>query len=566
METRPPPGPDLTHQATSPPQNSAVKLSGPEPLRSPPPLPQPTPRHINSRELPPTPAEREARRESLPPMERLDRLTRATGSEQGSSQEGRPVDPHRRRSAIGEQGREARHVMARSRSVGPQGYHPADAGGQGGGRGGGRQGESEQDSRDSRDQSYRESDRFNSSGSSNRQLPPSHAPRPYPRPASVMGQPSPSSQHSPHLRHDSNNSSSTPQRQSSTGERNSQCVRAEPLVGSANGPVQRREGHQGFVERPKSVPPHLFNKPGSSGGQGSNTISKNSSNPVPPPRHSREGPSRSSLDGQPHDRDTPSRVSLDGSVGGRSAPFSAVTPHGLPSSHSSSTLPSRYSGPGGPQTHGYSPGGSYPGGVSNHSAATGRAPAQHLPSPGSFHGQGSVQGPGRQDQGGFQGAPRQDMTGAQPGPAYGRSITPGPRHGSEPYGREAPDAGNPYSTPHRPQSSMSRAYHHANQPSQLSAQQRLNPGSNPPGPQHPYRAPSQDGSRLDHNHRPLADQHSHGSNQPLTPMARIPPQTKVASPATGRGDPSANQRTAVGDEQPHDRPKQNSLWYEYGCV
>ena len=576
VETHPPPGQETSHLATSPPYNSAVKLSGPEPLRSPPPLPQPTPRAMNNRELPPTPAERAARRESLPATERLDRLTRGEGSEQGSSPDGRPVDPNRRRSAAGEQGREARHMMARSRSVGPQGYHPAEAGGQGaGGRGGpSRQGESEHELRDGRDHSYGESNRFNASGSSNRQLPPSHAPRPYQRPASVMGRPSPSPQNSPHLRQDTNNSSSTPQRQSGAGEREAQCVRAEPMVGAANGLVQRREGHQGFVERPKSVPPHLFNKPiASSGGQGGNVNMKSSTSPVPPPRHSREVMSHSSQDGQSHDRDAVPRVSLDGSLSGRSALFSAApgavgTP-GRAGPPSSASLPNRYIGPGGSQTQGYSPGGPSPGSVANHGpAAAGRPPIQRHPSPSSFHGAGSFQGAVRPDQGSgcFQGAPRQDSTGAQPGPAYGRSITPGPKYGSEQYGRDAPDASNPYSTPHRPQSSMGRAYHHGNQPSPLSAQQRLNPGANPPGPQHPYHGPLQDGGRLDHNHRPLMDQHSHTSNQPPTPMARIPPQTKVASPPAGRGDPSANQRTAVGDEQPHDRPKQNSMWYEYGCV
>ena len=523
---------------------------------------------MNNRELPPTPAER---RDCLPPTERLDRLTGAAGGQQGGGPSGsRPLDPNRRRSAIGDQGREARQVIARSRSVGPQGYPPADVGG---GKGGGAfwPGEGEREPRDGRDQSYgRESDRFvgapSSSSSSARQLPPSRgAPRPgQQRPASVMGQPSPSPQLSPRSRRDGgvggNPHWSPPTRQGLPGP--------EPAaVNSANSPVRRREAHQGFVERPKSVPPHLFNKAdGSSfGGQGggSNANSNCSGDPVPPPRYSRDVTSRASLDGQPRDGDCSSRASMDGSVSsGRSAPSSAgpVTPH---HSHStSSSLPNRYSGPGGPpQQTGYnSPGGgSNPGGAAamNHNAATGRLPAQQQQQqqhPGGFPGPGGAQGGARQDSPG----------GGQP---YGRSVTPGPRYGSEPYGREAPDAGSPYSTtPQRPQSSAGRAYYHGNPPNPLSAQQRLNPG-----PQAPLRAPPPP----DHNHHPLLDQHPHANHHhhhspaasTTTPMARIPPQTKAASTTpAGRGDPSAGQRTAVGDEQPPDRPKQNSMWYEYGCV
>ncbi|XP_070181839.1 girdin-like isoform X2 [Littorina saxatilis] len=525
-ENRHPSGQEPPHFNTTPPQ-AAFRLSGPEPLRSPPPPPNPTPRLMNNRELPPTPADRDSRRESLPPTERLDRLTRGE-----PGRDGRPVDPNRRRSAIGDQSRDQRPPMARSRSVGPQGYPVAEAGDQGGGvsaRGGStRPGENEQ-RLDGRDHSYRDVDH---------RLPP----RPYQRPASVVGQPSPSpsTQQSPRgLRGDSNNSNAAPYRQSSVGDQDSQRMRAEPMLGSANGPVQRRDNGEyspanSFVERPKSVPPHLFNKVDSNNTSsvGSNSLNSSSGgNPVPQPRLVRDQPSRLSLEGLQRDRDAVSRVSMDNSIGGRSV-AGVGTPHGRPVGHNStSSLPSRYSGP---QTPNFSPGGSNPGGVAN-SVGSGQPPPPQLPSPGNYQG--------------YQGGPRQDTPGGQPSPAYGRSMTPGPRQGSEPYGREAQDPNNPYSTPHRPQSSMGRPSFQGNQ---LSAQQRLNPRSNPPGPQPPFR-----GSPQDLNHRPLMDPHSPHP----TPMARIPPQTKAPpTPQPGRADPSANQRTAVGDEQTHDRPPKNSVW------
>ena len=577
MDNRLPSGQDSSHLPNSPPHN-VVKLSGPEPLRSPPPPPQPALRALNNRELPPTPADREARRESLPPMERLDRLTRGQSLDQGG-----PRDPERRKSSIGEQRRDPRQPIPRSRSVGPQGYRPTDSPGQGEGRsGGGRMGERDQEAREERGQNYGEGDRFTALlGSPGRRPPPSQGPRPYQRPASVMGQPSPSSQQSLQLRQDSGNPGSISHRQSGVGERETPRMRAEPMVGSASGPVQRREGGEygqrrpgaeygqredygqsSYAERPKSVPPHLFHG-GPGGEQNSNMNNSNMGSPVAAPRHGREVMARSAtLDGAPRDRDSGVRSSMDGSVGGRVAQYTAnvASSQGKPSLQSSASLPSRYSGPGGPQTS-YSSGGSTP--VANHNSMPGRSPPQqHAPSPSQGSASGNQGGPGS-----YQGGGRHDPAPGQPGAGYGRSITPGPRHGSEPYGRDAVDASNPYSTPHRPHSSLGRAAYHGNMSNPPSSQHRLLPGSSPPGPQHPYRQPpppSQDGSFVDHNHRPVMDHRSHGSNP--TPMARIPPQTKAPpNPTVGRVDP-ASQRTAVGDEQPHDRPKKNSVWYEYGCV
>ncbi|XP_076464558.1 uncharacterized protein LOC143296482 [Babylonia areolata] len=588
MENRLPSGQEAPHHAPGS-QHNAIKLSGPEPLRSPPPLPHSGLRSLNSRELPPTPSSREVRRESLPPMERLDRLTQGPGFEQGA---GRPVDPERRRSAIGEQQqqREQRRPMPRSRSVGPHGYHhPADSGGQGGGggnMGAGRPGEREPESREDRVHANRDNrDHFGAESSPVRRPPPSSQgpPRPYQRPASVLGHPTSSSPRQPPQFHhqDSSNSNAAPLRHLG-GAAEMQRMRAEPMVGSANGPVPRKEGEEygprrqsgsrregdeygqpGFGERPKSVPPHLFNKvDGSSAGEregGAVNSANNNSHPVAPPRH---GSHRLSLEGQragDRDASSSSRTSADMSVSARvshlnTAAAAASSPQGRSSGsgHSStSSLPSRYSGPGTPVGPA----------VMNHHPPSGRPPPpsqqQHsYTSPGPQGSGSGFQGGGH---GGFVsgGGGRQD-SGPAGGSGYGRSTTPGPRHGPDPYGRDGPESGSPYANPQRPQTAMGRPTYHG---ASAGPQQRPSPGSNPPGPQHPYRPPSsQDGNHGDYNHRPVMEQRPHGNNP--TPMARIPPQTKTMNPPPpGRGDPSATQRTAVGDDpSAHDRPKKNAVW------
>jgi hypothetical protein len=252
------------------------------------------------------------------------------------------------------------------------------------------------------------------------------------------------------------------------------------------------------------------------------------------------------------------RLSLDGSSSARQPPPGASGPHGRSASHNPATpLPNKYSGPGGPSgppSPNYSPAGS--GAAVNHVA--GRQVPPHQASP--MGGYADPQTP----------PSRRDSAGPHQG--FGHSITPGPRHGAEPYGREGGADSSPYALPNRPQSSLGgrqQGGYSGNQPSPLSAQQRLNATANPPGPQHPYH-PSSSQGRGDYSHR--FDQYGNGPS-PSTPMARIPPQTKAtpanASPGVGRPlDPAtAAQRTTVGDEtSPQDRPKQNSVWYEYGCV
>ncbi|KAK7506972.1 hypothetical protein BaRGS_00001823 [Batillaria attramentaria] len=560
LDSRRSTGPEVSSHMASPQYSSqgGMRVNAPEPVRSPPPLPT-SARPMSSRELPPTPMEREQRRESLPPTERLDRLT------------GRPSDPERRKSGVVEQssaGREARHSLPRSRSVGPQGYNPQDSVSSPGGRGaGGRQSVQGVNDRDhereaDRDHSYRDSDRYSSAG---RSLPPQsapgsqqpssrhsvqlQAPRPYQRPASVLGHPSPHQAAVPRSgssRADYNNSNASTNSHRQNSNPGEQVVRsprrAQPMVNDSNGPVPRRDTNeygQHPVERPKSVPPQFFNRsdsgPPYEGQSGSSA-------PVPAPRHSRD----------PRDREFPAheRQASQPSIA-LAGPLVTSPTGSRPTSHGSGPLPNRYSGPGGPpQSQSYGPG-SAPGGVPNHASGSGRPPPHYQPGPG-----------------GYQGGPRQsDSPNGPPSQPHSRSMTPGPRYGSDPHNRDGPpsEANSVYARPH---SSVARPYP-GNQPSPQSAQQRLSSGGgNQPGPQHPYRGGmphpqgvSRVGDMNSVHHSPM-EQHPHSN----TPMARIPPQTKQTGSSAGRTDPPPAQRTAVGDEQPGDRPKKNSVWYEYGCV
>ncbi|XP_025104622.1 uncharacterized protein LOC112570423 [Pomacea canaliculata] len=289
-----------SRQPVTSPQPASSRLSNPAPLHSPPVSHHMRPM-MSGRELPPTPSERDQRRDTLPP-ERQDRLSLGgPGKDHGKySRDERFPDLDRRKSAppersttLGdEQGGEREpHALpaAYSQLLGPRGYPSSDRSSSGdGGRWSLSQGnehnheqphpfygETAKPASVARPVPQHPSIRY----VSNRQ----QRPIPQARPASVMGNLSAPQNHED-SRHEPNDSGSTLASVRPTGVREPPRMRAEPMVMSSNGPIHRENNDNG-IERPKSVPPQLFYKVDNSPSPDGYS---NSANPVPVPRRSRD--------------------------------------------------------------------------------------------------------------------------------------------------------------------------------------------------------------------------------------------------------------------------------------
>lgn len=554
-----------SRQPVTSPQPASSRLSNPAPLHSPPVSHHMRPM-MSGRELPPTPSERDQRRDTLPP-ERQDRLSLGgPGKDHGKySRDERFPDLDRRKSAppersttLGdEQGGEREpHALpaAYSQLLGPRGYPSSDRSSSGdGGRWSLSQGnehnheqphpfygETAKPASVARPVPQHPSIRY----VSNRQ----QRPIPQARPASVMGNLSAPQNHED-SRHEPNDSGSTLASVRPTGVREPPRMRAEPMVMSSNGPIHRENNDNG-IERPKSVPPQLFYKVDNSPSPDGYS---SSANPVPVPRRSRDmAVAEASRVG--HVREP----AVGHITGGRPGHISA---------HSAGTL-SPYNSNITPQS---------PSGSLDRHPATGTLHQSSAYNGGNLHSHtsGSWEHPAYQQHtstgslGRYSGSPRlPEGSNIQQGQHYGQGALQSSRHSYDrhPSDPSMIDSSSIYATPQRLQGAQGRTQF-SNQPNmQQSPQQRQSLGPSAPGPQQPYHGgmthSHSGGGRLEPHPAHHPDQHLHGAAP--TPTARILPQTKMPNSSAPR--PDAEQRTAVGDDPQHDRPKQNSVWYEYGCV